>query len=914
MRSFRSILALRVGLGTLAVALMLVLGAFLVLRARMLSTLDDSLLDLAELESAYGTDSVSSEFHFRSERLRRPSTGAPHEVWAQLLSREGTPLVLSPNLVSPLAVPAVALQQTHGGEPAFVSQSGSTTRGTVPRMLRTVIYPMGRASRSHSDDRLQISTSLEPNRAELWRFMAVSGGLAVLAAGLAGVGALLVAGRALRPAVELAGSVEGIGVQELGRRVRVPEDFSELHRIAVAFNGLLDRIERAVTGTRRFTSDASHELRAPLTVLRGELELSLQRPRDPAEYQETLRRCLDEVLRLSRLADDLLTLARVEGGTVGGTRSLVGLDELVSRAMERKAPLLGARGVTVLVEGSAGEVRCDPDLVVRALDGLLEQAIMASPAQGRVRVRLGRHDGTRSVEVTEAARAFPPGRLPPCSSGSIVPGRPGPGRTSPGSAWPSRGRSRNATAAPWNTPATTPAPRSGLLCWRLLLLTDQDDMMKWIPVVPMLLALTTSAGAQASPPRWAGDLDQRIAQVMPQVIAWRRDIHEHPELSNREFRTSKLVADQLTRLGLEVRTGVAHTGVVAVLKGGKPGPVVALRADMDALPVTELVDLPFKSTVTTEYNGQQVGVMHACGHDNHVAILLGTATVLAGMKSQIPGTVKFIFQPAEEGPPAGEQGGADLMIKEGALDNPTPGAIFGLHVWPERVGTVSWRSGPFMAGADGLRIVVRGKQTHGAQPWGGVDPIVVASQIVLGLQTIVSRQEDITRVPAIITIGSIQGGNRGNIIPDSVVMLGTVRTFDEAMRADIRHRIERTATSIAQAAGASALVEVAGGGLVTANDPALTEQMLPTMGRVVGEQNLFPAGLQTPSEDFSAYQQKVPGLFVFLGIVPEGKDPAAAPRNHSPNFYADEAALPVGVRLMTSLAMDWLTNPASTKR
>ncbi len=438
--------------------------------------------------------------------------------------------------------------------------------------------------------------------------------------------------------------------------------------------------------------------------------------------------------------------------------------------------------------------------------------------------------------------------------------------------------------------------------------------MKPIALCSFLLLATTGLAAQSAPPRWAPDLDQRIARVMPQVIAWRRDIHQHPELSNREVRTAKLVADQLTSLGLEVKTGVGRTGVVGVLRGGKPGPVVALRADMDALPVTEQVDLPFKSTVTTEYNGQQVGVMHACGHDNHVAILLGTASVLAGMKSQIPGTVKFIFQPAEEGPPAGEPGGADLMIKEGALDNPTPGAIFGLHVWPERVGTVSWREGPFMAAAEGLRIVVRGKQTHGAQPWGGVDPITVASQVVMGLQTIVSRQEDITKVPAIITIGSIQGGNRGNIIPDSVVMLGTVRTFDEAMRADIRRRIERTATSIAQAAGATALVEISGGGLVTSNDLALTQQMLPTMRRVVGEQNLFHAGLQTPSEDFSAYQQKVPGLFVFLGIVPDGKDPAVAPRNHSPYFFADEAALPVGVRLMTSLAMDWLENPTAAKR
>jgi amidohydrolase len=400
---------------------------------------------------------------------------------------------------------------------------------------------------------------------------------------------------------------------------------------------------------------------------------------------------------------------------------------------------------------------------------------------------------------------------------------------------------------------------------------------------------------------------------MPQVIAWRRDIHQHPELGNREFRTARLVADQLAALGLEVKREVGKTGVVALLRGGKPGPVVALRADMDALPVTEQVDLPFKSTQTTEYNGQQVGVMHACGHDNHVAILMGTAAVLAGMRNDIPGSVKFIFQPAEEGPPAGEEGGADLMIKEGALENPVPGAIFGLHVWPERVGTVSYKPGPFMAAADGLRIVVRGKQTHGAQPWGGVDPIVVASQIVLGLQTIVSRQEDITKVPAIVTVGSIQGGNRGNIIPDSVVMVGTVRTFDESMRADIARRIEQTASHIAQAAGATAVVEVPQGTAVTINDSSLTAKMLPTMRRVVGDRNLLRAGLQTPAEDFSLYQQRIPGLFVFLGIVPEGKDPATAPRNHSPFFFADEAALPVGVRLLTSLALDWLAQGQTQK-
>ena len=428
--------------------------------------------------------------------------------------------------------------------------------------------------------------------------------------------------------------------------------------------------------------------------------------------------------------------------------------------------------------------------------------------------------------------------------------------------------------------------------------------------VGLLLPLCAAAPvqAQAPAPRYAREVDERVAQVLPKVVAWRRDLHEHPELSNREVRTGKLIADELTRLGLQVRTGVAHTGVVAVLRGGRPGPVVALRADMDALPVTEMVDLPFKSVVKAEYNGQQVGVMHACGHDNHVAILLGVANVLAGMKAEIPGTVKFIFQPAEEGAPVGEEGGAGLMVKEGALADPVPGAIFGLHVWPAALGSITFKPGPFMAGADGLQIVIRGKQTHGAVPWGGVDPIVVASQVVLGLQTIVSRQIDITKVPAIITIGSISGGNRGNIIPDSVVMVGTVRSFDEAMRADIKERIQRAAGAIAQSAGAQAAVTFPGATYpVTINDPALTERMLPTLRRVAGEGNLTLSGLQTPSEDFSYFQQKVPGLFFYLGIVPRDKDPATAPRNHSPYFFADEAALPVGVRALSNLALDWLT-------
>lgn len=435
---------------------------------------------------------------------------------------------------------------------------------------------------------------------------------------------------------------------------------------------------------------------------------------------------------------------------------------------------------------------------------------------------------------------------------------------------------------------------------------------RWILCVVASLRLGAPAQAQSL----TRGIEARAAQVLPKVVAWRRDIHQHPELSNRETRTAKLVADHLTSLGLEVKTGVGKTGVVGVLRGGKPGPVVALRADMDALPVTELVDLPFKSTVTSEFNGQQVGVMHACGHDTHVAMLMGAAEVLAGMRADIAGTVKFIFQPAEEGAPRGERGGAGLMIEEGALQNPAPAAIFGLHVWPDEVGTISYRSGPMMAASDQLYITIKGKQTHGAQPWGGIDPIVVASQVVLGLQTIASRQINVTRQPAIITVGVIQGGTRFNIIPDSVILQGTVRTFDEEMRSDIKERIRRTVESISASAGATGTVEFGtGNNPVTVNDPALTAKMLPTLERVAGKGNVSVGELSTPAEDFALYQQRIPGLFIFLGIVPKGQDKTTAPRNHSPNFFVDEAVLPLGVRTLASLALDWLAaNPIPTAR
>ena len=424
-----------------------------------------------------------------------------------------------------------------------------------------------------------------------------------------------------------------------------------------------------------------------------------------------------------------------------------------------------------------------------------------------------------------------------------------------------------------------------------------------------LSILAVLAAPMAAQSRLGDEIDRRVSQVMPQVVDWRRDIHQHPELSNREVRTARLVAEHLTRLGLEVKTGVAHTGVVAVLRGGRPGPVVALRADMDALPVTEQVDLPFKSTARTEYNGQQVGVMHACGHDNHVAILMGVAEVLAGMRAQLPGTVKFIFQPAEEGPPLGEEGGAPMMLKEGAFETPKVDAIFGLHVFPREVGTVEYRSGGLMASSDNFYITVRGRQTHGALPWNGIDPIVAASQIVLGLQTLTSRQTDLTLTPAVVTVGMFRGGIRTNIVPDSVELAGTIRAFDEGVRADLHMRLTRTAESIAAASGATASVRIQKMTPVTFNNPALTERMVPTLQRVLGAPNVRLATPTTTAEDFSFFQEQVPGLFVFLGVTPKDQLATAAP-NHSPRFQASESALVPGMRLMANLAVDYLATGA----
>ncbi|MGH9312305.1 MAG: amidohydrolase [Vicinamibacterales bacterium] len=411
-------------------------------------------------------------------------------------------------------------------------------------------------------------------------------------------------------------------------------------------------------------------------------------------------------------------------------------------------------------------------------------------------------------------------------------------------------------------------------------------------------------GLPASP--LAKDIDTQAAAIEPELRAWRRHLHEHPELSNRELETAKYIAERLRSFGLEPQTGIARTGVVAVLKGAKPGPVVALRADMDGLPVREDSDLPFASKAIGEYEGQKVGVMHACGHDAHMAIGLAAAKVLTSLKDRLPGTVKFIFQPAEEGAPSAERpAGAELMVKEGVLDRPRVDAVFGLHVFANvETGHLLTRPGPMLASSDIFEIIVRGRQTHGAAPWAGVDPIVVGSQIVTALQTIVSRQVDITRLPAIVTVGQFQAGVRSNIIPDSARLVGTIRAFDDRIQADIHERVKRTAESIAASAGATAEVRVDRQYPVTANHPALTARMRPTLARVAGAA-VGETPLITGAEDFTFYQRQVPGVFVILGVTPKEQVGKAA-QNHSPRFFVDERALVTGVRTLAHLAADYL--------
>ena len=425
--------------------------------------------------------------------------------------------------------------------------------------------------------------------------------------------------------------------------------------------------------------------------------------------------------------------------------------------------------------------------------------------------------------------------------------------------------------------------------------------------------MKTDTPVAASP--LAAAIEAAAQAVLDRVTTWRRDFHAHPELGNREFRTAGIVAEHLRALGLDdVKTGVAHTGVVGLLKGGLPGPVVALRADMDALPVAEEVNIPFASKTKAEWNGEQVGVMHACGHDTHTAILMGVAEVLVGLRAQLPGTVKFLFQPAEEMPPEGEDGGAKMMVAEGAMQNPKPDAVFGLHVTSRLpVGVIGYRPGPTMASADSLKITVRGSQTHGAMPWFGVDPITTSAQVVMGIQTVVSRQIDLTREPAVVTIGTIHGGLRQNIIPDEVVMTGTIRTFDEAMRDDVHERVKYLGETIAKANRANCVVCIDKHYPVTVNDPVLTEAMRPSLARTVGEDKLMLVPKVMGSEDFSFFQREAPGLFFFVGVVPQGVDPMTVAPNHSPRFYVDEGCLIVGVRSLAHLAADFLHHGAAAR-
>jgi len=427
-----------------------------------------------------------------------------------------------------------------------------------------------------------------------------------------------------------------------------------------------------------------------------------------------------------------------------------------------------------------------------------------------------------------------------------------------------------------------------------------------------LMVVAPTAALAATPPEVRRAADQAAQAIEKRMIDWRRDFHANPELGNAEVRTSKLVAAHLKKLGLKVRTGVAQTGVVGVLEGGKPGPTVALRADMDALPVKEETGLPFASKATGTYRGQTVPVMHACGHDTHVAMLMATAEILSNMRKDLPGKVVFLFQPAEEGPSDFEAGtgktwGAKAMVEQGALADPKPDAVFGLHVFSGMpAGQIAWRSGPLMASADSYSVTVTGRQTHGALPWRGVDPVVAAAQVVTGLQTIVSRQLDLTKEPAIVSVGQIHGGVRYNIIPDSVTFEGTIRAFDEGMRSDIHERVKRTSESIAAASGAKAEAKVTKIYDVTSNDPALTERMAPTLARVAGNKPFNGnVAKSTGAEDFSELSRVAPSLFLFLGVSTPGEETTSA-ANHSPLFKVDESGLIQGVRALTHLTIDYL--------
>ena len=427
----------------------------------------------------------------------------------------------------------------------------------------------------------------------------------------------------------------------------------------------------------------------------------------------------------------------------------------------------------------------------------------------------------------------------------------------------------------------------------------------------LALALTAALGAPSADALAAQrpEVAQQAQRLQPKVLAWRRDIHQNPELGNREVRTSALVAEHLRGLGLEVKTGVATTGVVAILKGGKPGPRIAIRADMDALPVTERNALPFASKASSTFRGETVGVMHACGHDAHVAILMAVAEAMVAMKDDLPGEVMFVFQPAEEGPPDGEKGGAEEMLRQGLFKDFRPEAIFGLHVFSTlNAGQVGWRAGPAMAASDRFQIIVKGRQTHGSRPWGGVDPIVAAADIIGTAQTIVSRRQNISFQPVVVSFGAIKGGIRYNIIPDQVELIGTIRTFDEGMRQQVFADLTNVAKSVAAAHGATVEANVPDtkGNPVTVNDVALSNRMRGSLVSAVGDANVINVDLNMGAEDFSYYAREVPGFFFFVGATPQGQDALKAPSNHSPEFFLDESALDVGLRSMLQVSLDYL--------
>jgi amidohydrolase len=422
----------------------------------------------------------------------------------------------------------------------------------------------------------------------------------------------------------------------------------------------------------------------------------------------------------------------------------------------------------------------------------------------------------------------------------------------------------------------------------------------------VICLFTTQIIAQVNP-KLQTKLDQQAKEIETRVVEWRRHLHQNPELSNREIQTAAYVAEHLKKLGLKVQTGVAHTGVVALLETGKPGPVIALRADMDALPVTERKSLPFASKVKTTFNGQETGVMHACGHDSHVAILMGVAEILVKNKAELKGTVKFIFQPAEEGAPVGEEGGASMMVKEGVLQNPKVEAIFGLHISSVTpLGKLTYKSGGMMAASDTYSIKILGRQAHGSTPWMSIDPIVVSAQIINGLQTIISRQTELTKEAAVITVGRIQSGIRENIIPEEAFFAGTIRTLDTDMQDKIHEKIKLTATKIAESAGAKAEVVIRRGTPVTYNDPALTQKMIASLQKAAGAANTFEINAITGAEDFAFYQKEIPGFFFFLGAMPPDTDPAKVPSHHTPDFMIDETAFVTGVKAMLNVTVDYL--------